>query len=194
MALAKNTRDSVIRLRRQHSESSAFCPVLGASALLIVVALSIVACFIVYPDAHEVFEDMRIVRADALCAVNSGNKKQAQRQFKVWDDLARKLEIGTYLRRWHLTPAEQDGARRLRQLIDQLDDVVDVKHTKQRKTLTVSVNQSYQLPTRVPGKGRKYALAGRVGAEGRKAIRSIAGDCRVRGVRELAYRSLLQEH
>ena len=118
-------------------------PVLGGCALLFAVALSILACYIIYPDSHEVFEDMRIVRADALCAVNCGDKKQAERQLNVWDDLARKLEIGTYLRQWHLTPAQHKASRTLRQLLMQLDDALDVKGNEKSKALVASVNRAY---------------------------------------------------
>ncbi len=119
-------------------------PVLGACALLIVVSLSIVACYIVYPNAHEVFEDMRIVRADALCAVNCGDKKQAERQLQIWDGLARKLAIGTYIRQWYLTPAQQDSAERLRQLLDQLDDALDGRIQQEPKSLATSVDRAYE--------------------------------------------------
>jgi uncharacterized membrane protein YraQ (UPF0718 family) len=119
-------------------------PVLGGVALLIAIALSVVACYIIYPDAHEVFEDMRIVRADALCAVNCNDRKQAERQLHIWDDLARKLEIGTYLREWRLTPAQQDTAKTLRQLLSQLDDVVDGKDHANHKDVVASVNRAYE--------------------------------------------------
>ena len=144
MALQRTPAGFVIRLRRQILNRPLSGPVLGACALLIVVALSIVACYIVYPDAHEVFEDMRIVRADALCAVNCGDKKQAERQLEIWDGLARKLAIGTYIRQWRLTPAQQDSAGRLRQLLDQLDDALDGRIQQRPKSLAASVNQAYE--------------------------------------------------
>ncbi len=119
-------------------------PVLGGCALLVAVVLSIVACFIVYPDSHEVFEEMGVVRADALCAVISGNDKQAEKQLHDWDGLARKLEIGAYLRRWHLTPAQGDAARTLRQLLHELDDAADEKDAAKCKALIASLNRTYE--------------------------------------------------
>lgn len=119
-------------------------PVLGGCALLGVIALGIVACYHVYPDAHEVFEDMRIVQADALCAATSGDKKEAERQLHTWDDLTRKLEIGTCLRQWHLTPAQQDSAQTLRQLLGQLDDALDGRTQEKPKALVASIYRAYE--------------------------------------------------
>jgi uncharacterized protein len=119
-------------------------PVLGVCALLIAIALSIVACYIVYPDPHEVFEDMRIVRADAICAALSGDKKQAERQLHIWDDLARKLEVGVYLRQWHLTSAQRDTAKTLRRLLGELDDALDGRTQQKPKDVVASLNLAYR--------------------------------------------------
>ena len=130
--------------------------VLGGCALLGAVALSIVACYIVYPDPHEVFEDMRIVRADALSAVSSGNEKQAERQLEIWDDLARKVEIGTFLRRLYLTRGQVEATQTLRQLLTQLDHALDEKGTEKSKALAASVNRAYEeCRLAFPAKGEK---------------------------------------
>ncbi len=119
-------------------------PVLGICVLLVAVALSIVGCYIVYPDAHEVFEDMRVVRADALCAALSGDKKQAERQLHIWDDLARKLEIGVYLRQWHITCDQRDSAKSLRRLLGELDDALDGRSQEKPKTVVALINVAYE--------------------------------------------------
>jgi uncharacterized membrane protein YraQ (UPF0718 family) len=117
--------------------------VLGGFILLLAVALSIMACFIIYPETHEVFEDMRIVKADAICAVLSHDKKQAERQLHIWDDLARKLEIGAYLRQWHLTKEQHDAARNLRLLIGKLDDAMEGKCNDDPKIIIASLGSAY---------------------------------------------------
>ena len=100
-------------------------PIVGASIVALVAVLSVVACYIVYPDAHEILADMQIVRTDALYAVNHGGKKEARGDLDVWDDLTRKLEIGVYLRQWRLTANQAAATRSLRQDLDLLDDALD---------------------------------------------------------------------
>lgn len=118
-------------------------PVVGASVVALVVVASVVACYIVYPDAQEVLADMRIVRADALCAAHCGEKKEARDQLDVWDDLTRKLEIGVYLRQGWLTADKAAASRGLRHDLDLLDDALDRGSRAKVKAALPQVEAAY---------------------------------------------------
>ena len=64
-------------------------PVLGGSALAVLVLLSVVGCFAYYPSPEEVFKEMSILRAEVLAAATSGHqirplfrRQHALRQFR----------------------------------------------------------------------------------------------------------------
>ncbi len=58
-------------------------PVLGGTALAILVALSIFGCYVYYPPPAEIFEELRIVNTEVVAAANSHD----------WDTVAYWLPI-----------------------------------------------------------------------------------------------------
>jgi len=73
-------------------------PVLGLTALAILIVVSFVGLYIYYPDAPAGFQEIVKVRADAMVAVQSGNKEEAIRQLRLLDLLTRKVQVGVFLR------------------------------------------------------------------------------------------------
>jgi hypothetical protein len=92
--------------------------------LIGLVAFSVVGCYAYYPPQEEVFEEMRIVRAEALSAAATGNVKVAEHWITVWDDWTRKLQVGCYLRTGRLSDYQRIKARILRDKLELLEHEV----------------------------------------------------------------------
>ena len=73
--------------------------VVGATMLVGLIAMSIVACFAYYPSPEECLEEIALARAECLSAANSGDADHALFWIPVWDEWSRRLEVGTFLRR-----------------------------------------------------------------------------------------------
>jgi uncharacterized membrane protein YraQ (UPF0718 family) len=100
-------------------------PVLGGVGLAGLVALSIVGCYAYYPPPEQTLEDLQIVHADALTAAMSKQAEQAVASLKIYDDLTRKLQVGYYLRHYHVDEFQQLRAKVLRGRLEQLKDLVE---------------------------------------------------------------------
>jgi uncharacterized protein len=96
-------------------------PVLGAVALVAVVAFSIAGCYAYYPSAEEVFEEIKIAKTEALTAAISGEHQQAARWIAIWDEWTRKLQVGVYLREWKLSEYHCEKARIVREKLELLE-------------------------------------------------------------------------
>ena len=73
--------------------------------------LSVVGAYVYYPDREQCIDDMQAVYAETFAAVNSGHADEAIRHLEHWDLLARKLEVGEYLRSFGVTPEQSHGPR-----------------------------------------------------------------------------------
>jgi hypothetical protein len=67
-------------------------------ALVGLIVLSVVGCYIYYPSPDEAFDMIRPVRVNALIAIKNGHADHAKREIRIWDDLIRKTQVGLYLR------------------------------------------------------------------------------------------------
>ncbi|MDB4810065.1 permease [bacterium] len=72
--------------------------VIGATMLIGLIALSIVACYAYYPSPDECLEEIALARAECLSAANSGDAEHALFWLPVWEEWSRRLEVGTFLR------------------------------------------------------------------------------------------------
>jgi uncharacterized protein len=97
-------------------------PVLAIVALLGLVAFSVIAAYVYYPDPEQVFRDMAEVRVEAITAVRFGHKEEAIRRLEQWDLLTRKLQVGDYIRGWQLDKAKADKADDLREELEKVRD------------------------------------------------------------------------
>lgn len=83
---------------------------------------SVIGCYLYYPDAETMFEEIRKVKVEVQLAVLSNNKEHAIRMIPKWDDLTRKVEVGVFLRRWHLDAGAHETAEKLRETMEEIRD------------------------------------------------------------------------
>ncbi len=93
----------------------------GITAMVGLVALSVVACYAYYPHPAETLEEMRMARVDALSAAKTGNVDEALRWMEVWDDWSRRLEVGWAIRHFELRPYQQMQGFILRKKLELLE-------------------------------------------------------------------------
>jgi hypothetical protein len=97
-------------------------PVLGGICLVGLIAFSVIGAYVYYPDRDQCMDLMFSVYADAAVAVNTGKTEEAIRHLELWDQLVRKLEVGTYLRNFGVTPQQAKAAEDLREAIEEVRD------------------------------------------------------------------------
>lgn len=97
-------------------------PILGALALVGLIAFSVIGAFIYYPDRDYCVEQMNAVYAEAAVAVKTGKKDEAIRHLEQWDLWVRKLEVGIFLRRFGVTKEQAEAAEALREVIEEIRD------------------------------------------------------------------------
>lgn len=119
-------------------------PVLSVIAILGLIALSVVGCFVYYPAPDSTLEDMRYVKADALSYANSKDTEKAVKRIQSYDDLTRKLEVGYYLRHWHLSEYQQAKAKLLRGRLEQLKDILESNQKERVRQAVTSVSDAHR--------------------------------------------------
>jgi uncharacterized protein len=119
-------------------------PVLGLTALAGLVAFSIVGCFAYYPPPGEVFEELRIVRTEAIHASNLVQQEQALRWIELWQDWTRRLEVGVYLREGKLTETQRAAAARMRDVLEELKHEVEEEEREEIQQQVRATNLAYQ--------------------------------------------------
>ena len=99
-------------------------PVLGAVLLGGLVALSVVAAYVYYPDLPTCLEDLRMVEMETHSAALAGDKRRTQVWIAAWEDLVRRTEVGIWIRRGSVTPEMTTAAETLRERIEALEHAV----------------------------------------------------------------------
>jgi uncharacterized protein len=94
---------------------------LGFAALLVLVGVSIVGCYTYYPPLNEAFEQIKNAQTETLAASLSGDRKHAERWIPIYSDCVRKLQVGVYLRTWHLSDYQRATARALEDKLELLE-------------------------------------------------------------------------
>lgn len=108
-------------------------PVLGSICLIGLIAFSVIGAYIYYPDRDQCMDQMFAVYADTAVAVNTGKTEEAIRHLELWDHLVSKLEVGTYLRTFGVTPEQAKAAEDLREAIEEVRDELLAKSTDAAK-------------------------------------------------------------
>ncbi len=119
-------------------------PVLGATAILGLIAFSVMGCFVYYPASDQTLEDMRMVQADALSYATSLNTEKAIKSIEVYDDLTRRLQVGTYLRNWELSEYQQAKAKLLRGRLEQLKDILEAEQFERVRPSVAAVSSAHR--------------------------------------------------
>jgi uncharacterized membrane protein YraQ (UPF0718 family) len=118
--------------------------VVGGFIVLGIVAFSVVGCCAFYPPPSEVFEEMRIVKGEALGAAISGEREHAEQWLAVWDDWTRKLQVGVYLRRGSLSQYHRMKARVLREKLELLEHEVAEGDREEISKVTADISLAYR--------------------------------------------------
>jgi len=96
--------------------------VLGVVALLGLVAFSVIGAYVYYPDRGQCLDQMFALYADTSIAVKTGKSEEAVLHLEQWDLLARKLQVGEYLRAFGTTPEQAQTADDLREALEEVRD------------------------------------------------------------------------
>ena len=119
-------------------------PVLGLLALLGLVVFSVAALYIYYPAPKEVFDEIFRVRANAVVAVNTGNKEEAIRQIQHWDLLTRKLQVGVFIRTGRMDAKAAHVTEDLRERLEDLRDALLAGNLAEAKETLPRVEAAYR--------------------------------------------------
>lgn len=116
---------------------------LGGTALVGIVALSIVGCYIYYPDPASTLEELRIARTEVYSAAVSGDHEAAEDSIEWAADLTRRLEVGVYLRRFYLSEECRQQTKLVRDLLEELDHAIEDKaDRKTRIALGLAIDRA----------------------------------------------------
>ena len=125
--------------------------VLAGVAISGLIVFSMASAFLYYPDREQCFAEMVAIHADAMLAVRtnrpeSGNDKtqEAIRHLERWDLVARKLEVGTYLRSFKLTEAQKKSANDLREEIEVVRDYLRDGEIEEAKAALKKIEDAYR--------------------------------------------------
>jgi uncharacterized protein len=119
-------------------------PVLGFTVLVGLVAFSIVGCFAYYPEPEEVFEEMRIVRTEAMSAALSQEPDNALRWIEAWEDWTRRLEVGHFLRGGELSEYHRMKARVMRNHLELLEHEIEEGTPEEIKQQAWKADRAYR--------------------------------------------------
>jgi uncharacterized membrane protein YraQ (UPF0718 family) len=99
-------------------------PVLGGVLLAGLVATSVVAAYLYYPDLPTAIEDLRYVEGETHAAALAGDRRRTQVWIESWEDLIRRTEVGVWIRRGGVPAAVVATGAALRERIEALEHEV----------------------------------------------------------------------
>jgi len=99
-------------------------PVLGLVVLGGLVAFSIAALYIYYPDPNQAFTEITQVKTEALTDVRTGKKEGAIRHIAHWDLLTRKVQVGVFIRTGRMDEVGGDLTEDLRERLEEMRDAL----------------------------------------------------------------------
>lgn len=116
-------------------------PVLGSVLLAGLVATSVVAAYLYYPDLPTAIEDLRYVEGETHAAALAGDRRRAQVWIESWEDLIRRTEVGLWIRRGRVSPEAVAAAAALRERIESLEHAVLEEETIDRDEVDVELRR-----------------------------------------------------
>ncbi|MCH2131251.1 MAG: permease [Pirellulaceae bacterium] len=119
-------------------------PVLGITAILGLISMSVIGCYVYFPSPDQTLKDMRYVKADALSEANSKDVEKAVKNIERYNDLTRRLQVGYYLRTWELSEFQQAKAKLLRGRLEQLKDLLESKQFHRVGTAVMNVSKAHR--------------------------------------------------
>jgi len=119
-------------------------PVLGGIALLGLIAFSGIGAYVYYPDREQCQDEMASIYAEAFVAVKTGKKDEAIRQLEHLDLLTRKLQVGEYIRTFHLTDEQSRTPDDLREALEEVRDHLIAGDSEAAKLALKDVEVKYR--------------------------------------------------
>ena len=119
-------------------------PILGGVALVGLVVMSAVGCYVYYPPTSETLADMSMVKANYSVAVQTGDAAEAVKEIEAYDNLTRKLQVGHFLRNWELDEFQQTKAKVLRGRLEELKDFVEEGNFDDAKEMSHRVSNAHR--------------------------------------------------
>lgn len=117
-------------------------PAVGALALLVVIALSIVGCFAYYPPPSQAYKEISAANAEAVGAAIVGETAHAEKWIPIYEDWVRKLQVGIYLRGWRLNEYHRLKAEILLERLELLEHELAHNDRKAIRQLCTSIERS----------------------------------------------------
>jgi len=116
---------------------------LGGAALLGIVVASILGCYIYYPPPEVALKDLSIAKIEVYSAAISGEHEAAEESIDWCADLTRRLEVGVYIREFHLSEQRRQLTKSIRDLLEQLDHAIDEGDDQEQvQTLAMAVTKA----------------------------------------------------
>ncbi|MEO1617955.1 MAG: permease, partial [Planctomycetota bacterium] len=81
--------------------------IVGGTMLAGLIAISIVMCYAFYPSPEECLKEIRFIRSEVISAARSGDADHAEFWIPQWDEWTRRMEVGAFIRRGHVTPYQR---------------------------------------------------------------------------------------
>ncbi|MCA9186516.1 MAG: hypothetical protein R3E01_32235 [Pirellulaceae bacterium] len=119
-------------------------PLLGAIALVGLVAVSVLGCYVYYPPPSEILEELRIVNTEVATSSLTQDRDTALYWIPVYDDWTRKLQVSLYLRGESLTPYRRAKAQILRSKLESLEHGIQSKEDEDLRQLGLDVDQAFR--------------------------------------------------
>jgi uncharacterized membrane protein YraQ (UPF0718 family) len=119
-------------------------PTLGAMAFIGLVVFSVIGAYVYYPDRDQSFGQMVGVYTEAVVATRTGHKDEAIRRLEQCDDITRKLEVGTYIRSFAVTPEQKSAGEEFREAIEEVRDELIANNLEGAKQRLVELQVRYR--------------------------------------------------
>jgi len=116
---------------------------LGGASLVGIVVLSILGCYVYYPSPDVVLEELKLARVEVFSAAIAGDHEAAEESIDWAADLTRRLEVGVYIRRFHLDEQCRQRTKHVRDLLEQLDHAIEDGEDKEHvRALAMEVDKA----------------------------------------------------
>lgn len=118
--------------------------VVATCSIVGLLAMSVVGCYVYYPAKTQTLAEMRIFNAETVVSARSGNWEGALKWIAFQEDLARRLEIGTFIRSGTLSEFRRTKARIFREDLERLKHGVEDKDRHECAQISMQVDKSFR--------------------------------------------------
>jgi uncharacterized protein len=131
-------------------------PMIGFAGLLALMGVSVVGCYTYYPPSSEALEQIANAQTETLAAALSGDRKHAEHWIPIYADWVRKLQVGVYLRTWHLSDYQRATSKMVRERLDLLEHELADGDKDEVRALVASIGRSERLMRASFTSGARY--------------------------------------